>query len=88
MIRNVNQYKGIIDATMNLSRIYNLAEDVMATQNLLSSSPTKNKTLPKKRKKNVSSAFTPEKNLHEQVSIFCDEYSLFIAYVNVFSQLV
>ena len=88
MIRNVDQYKDIIDATMNLSRIYNLAEDVMATRNLLISSPTKNKNLPKQRKENVSSVFEFKKNLHDQVASFCDEYSLFIAYVNVFSQLV
>ena len=88
VINNVDQYKEIINAKMNLSRIYKLAEDIMATQNLLSSSPTKNKNLPKQRKENVSSVFEFKKNLHEQVSSFCDEYSLFIAYVNVFSQLV
>ena len=88
VINNVDQYKEIINAKMNLSRIYKLAENIMATQNLLSSSPTKNKTLPKQRKENVSSVFEFKKNLHEQVSSFCDEYSLFIAYVNVFSQLV
>ena len=88
MINNVDQYKEIINAKMNLSRIYKLAEDLMATQNLLSSSPTENKNLPKQQKENVSSVFKSKKNLHEQVSSFCDEYSLFIAYVNVFSQLV
>ena len=88
MINNVDQYKEIINAKMNLSRIYKLAEDLMATQNLLSSSPTENKNLPKQQKENVSSVFKFKKNLHEQVSSFCDEYSLFIAYVNVFSQLV
>ena len=89
MINNVDQYKEIINAKMNLSRIYKLAEDIMASQNVLSSSsPTKNKILPKQRKENVSSAFKPGRNLHEQVASFCDEYSLFIAYVNVFSQLV
>ena len=88
MINNVDQYKEIINAKMNLSRIYKLAEDLMATQNLLSSSPTKNKNVPKQRKENVSSVFKFKKNLHEQVSSFCDEYSLFIAYVNVFSHLV
>ena len=88
MINNVDQYKEIINAKMDLSRIYKLAEDIMVTQNLLSSTPTKNKTLPKQRKENVSSVFEFKKNLHEQLSSFCDEYSLFIAYVNVFSQLV
>ena len=88
MINNVDQYKEIINAKMNLSRIYKLAEDIMATQNLLISSPTKNKNLPKERKGNMSSLFKFKKNLHEQVSSFCDEYSLFIAYVDVFSHLV
>ena len=88
MINNVDQYKEIINEKMDLSRIYNLAEDIMATQNLLISSPIKGKNLAKQRKENVSSVFEFKKNLHEQVSGFCDEYSLFIAYVNVFSQLV
>ena len=84
----MDQYKEIIDGKMKLSRIYKLAEDIMVTQNILSNSPTKSKTVPKQRKEIVSLASKLEKNLHQQVSSFCDEYSLFTAYVNVFNHLV